>query len=195
MGTEVQSIPKIRQVYYDVYADLPTVGVATGDLGYATDRLILYRWNGAAWQAITIHSSSGTAGAIPAAANLPNGSIYFETDTGLLKQVQGGAWVNIITLTRTIGTYTGDSSANRAIPHGIGAVPSLVLIFDNTSGYDAVNYNIGASTGRIASRSTTSVFGYNVTLQSTTNFYVGNATNYTQSMNVTGNSYRWVAWS
>lgn len=92
---EYQTIPAVRRVYYDVYADLPVTGVNVGDLGFATDRLVLYRWSGAAWQALTFHCSSGTAAAIPAAANLPNGSIYFETDTAILKQVQAGAWATI----------------------------------------------------------------------------------------------------
>ena len=54
MGSEVTTIPQLRRVYYDTYANLPTVGVKTGDLGYATDLLVLYRWSGAAWQAITM---------------------------------------------------------------------------------------------------------------------------------------------
>ena len=33
------SIPNIRRTYYDTYANLPTVGLTTGTLGYATDRL------------------------------------------------------------------------------------------------------------------------------------------------------------
>jgi hypothetical protein len=93
MATETETISRIRQIYYDTYANLPTSSVTLGDLGYATDRKTLYRWSGAAWQAITIYSASGLAGAIPAAGDLPNGSIYFETDTGTLKQVQAGAWV------------------------------------------------------------------------------------------------------
>ena len=89
------TIPRLRRVYKATYANLPTTGLKAGDLGYATDRLVFYRWSSAAWEAVTIHSSSGLAANIPAAADLPNGSLYFETDTNLLKQIQSGAWATI----------------------------------------------------------------------------------------------------
>lgn len=100
---ETTTIPKIRRVFSDTYANLPTTGLRQGDLGYAIDRRVFYRWSGAAWEAITIHSSSGLAANIPAAADMPEGSLYFETDTKLLKQVQSAAWV---TLTPTKTTFT-----------------------------------------------------------------------------------------
>lgn len=109
METELQTIPKIRAVYYDTYANLPVTNLIAGDLGFATDRIVLYRWSGAAWQPVTIHSSSGTAANIPAAANLPDGSLYYETDTGLLKQVQTGAWATITSLGGS-GAIYGDGS-------------------------------------------------------------------------------------
>jgi len=51
--TKVSVIPRLREVHYDVFADFPIVGVSVGDLAYATDHEILYRWNGAAWDGIT----------------------------------------------------------------------------------------------------------------------------------------------
>jgi hypothetical protein len=51
--TEVTTIPQSIQSYYTTYAAFPTVGVKTGSLAYATDTLMLYRWDGAAWQPIT----------------------------------------------------------------------------------------------------------------------------------------------
>jgi len=95
MVSSLTPISYIRKVIYTTYASFTTGGLKPGDLAFATDRLVLYRWNGAAWQAISIHSSSGTAAAIPTAADLPNGSVYYETDTGLLKQVQSGAWASV----------------------------------------------------------------------------------------------------
>lgn len=91
MGIESTYIGRKLLVYYGTYVTFPASG-AIGDLAYATDRLVLYRWSGAAWQPITTHASSGLAVDIPTAANLPNGSLYFETDTLILKQVQAGAW-------------------------------------------------------------------------------------------------------
>nr|BEL00727.1 hypothetical protein DMOBY_05800 [Dehalococcoides mccartyi] len=96
MVDQVTVIPTVRQVYADAYASLPTTGLNTGDMGYATDRLVLYRWNGTAWSELTVYSGSGVAADIPAAINLPAGSLYYETDTGKVKQVQGGAWVTIV---------------------------------------------------------------------------------------------------
>ncbi len=51
--TELTPIPRMRAVHYDTYANLPTTGLFVGDLGYANDNLVLYRWSGAAWQAIS----------------------------------------------------------------------------------------------------------------------------------------------
>lgn len=113
---EITTIPYVRKVYYATYANLPVAGLRVGDLGYATDRLVFYRWSGAAWQSVTIHSSSGVAANIPVAADLPEGSIYYETDTLKTKQIQSGAWVEIVDntppTTRTIetGSYVGDDT-------------------------------------------------------------------------------------
>lgn len=96
MTTESRPLSYIRKCIYTTYANFPTGGLKPGDMAYATDRLVLYRWDGAAWDAMTIHSSSGAAADIPTAADLPNGSLYYETDTTLLKQVQAGAWAVIV---------------------------------------------------------------------------------------------------
>jgi len=115
--TEATTIPRIRNVYYATYANLPVTGIRVGDLSYATDRLVFYRWSGAAWQAITIHSSSGVAANIPPAANLPEGSLYAETDTGETKQIQSGAWVKIAVSSpggATIVRKTGDETVNNS---------------------------------------------------------------------------------
>ena len=107
MGTDVKEIPVIRQVFYDVYASLPSVGIRTGDLAYATDRKVLYRWNGTVWDPITFFCGSGLASAIPTASDLPDGSLYIETDTAAVKQIQSGAWVTIAYIS---GFSTGVSS-------------------------------------------------------------------------------------
>jgi len=88
-------IPKLTQIYYDTYANLPATGVKKPALAYATDRQLLYNWDGSAWQPITKFSGSGLYADIPDAANLPNGSLYYATDTRELWQVQGGVWVDI----------------------------------------------------------------------------------------------------
>ena len=102
MTTDLSPIPYTRRVWYLAYASFPATGNRIGDLAFATDRMVFYRWSGADWQPVTIHSSSGAAADIPTAADLPNGSLYFETDTGELKQVQSGAWAAITA--KLIGT-------------------------------------------------------------------------------------------
>lgn len=129
---EITTIPYVRKCFYAAYANLPTSGIRIGDLGFATDRLVLYRWSGAAWEYLTFHFSSGLAANIPTAADLPNGSCYFEEDTTLLKQVQAGAWATIAQpppSTRTIatGTYTGDGNDDRNIPTGFKCSAVLIL--------------------------------------------------------------------
>ena len=54
MADDVITIPKLRKVISTTYALLPVTGLVDGDLGFATDKLVLYRWNGVAWKAITI---------------------------------------------------------------------------------------------------------------------------------------------
>ena len=138
MTTELSPIPYTRRVWYSAFANLPATGNRIGDLAYATDRVVFYRWGGAAWQAVTIHSSSGTAAAIPTAADLPNGSLYFETDTGELKQVQAGAWAAITAiLVGTMGVLWMGLLAN--IPAG------WVLCDGGSSTYDMrERYPVGA---------------------------------------------------
>lgn len=192
-GNEITTIPRLRQVYYDTYANLPTTNLRAGDLGFATDRLVLYRWSGSAWQSINFHVSSGVAANIPTAGDLPEGSLYHETDTGKTKQVQSSAWVEITTaVVIASGTYTGDSSNNRAIPHGMGKTPKLVFIIVNQTPYyywwvligdvAGIFYNYDGADGI-----------YGVTALDATNFHVGNSSEYNISGNYTGYTYYWVA--
>lgn len=197
MAETVSSIPKILRVTYDTYALFPTSQNEVGDLAYATDRKTLYRWNGAAWQPITIYSGSGTAANIPGAATLPDGSLYYETDTALTKQIQGGVWVTIAaTMQTTSGTYTGNDGANRAIPHGLGRIPKVVIIMHSTGDY--LYHVSGAQPGAMlygywaAAVSDGGVNGIATALDAT-NFYVGHAVSYPKTANATGQTYNWFA--
>jgi len=87
------------------------------------------------------------------------------------------------------GSYVGDSSANKAITHGLGVVPKLVVIVATaTSGPGIL---IPPSCNYILI--TSSPGGYSVTAADTNLFYVGNATSYPNSMNQTGVTYYWTA--
>lgn len=87
------------------------------------------------------------------------------------------------------GSYSGDSTTNRAIPHGLGRVPKYVSIVDSVStGYIYSIIELGAITGVSSSASARQT----VTQMDATNFYVGNGTDYTRSAN-TALTYTWVA--
>ena len=94
--SRLSAIQRYTRVFSDTYANLPVTNVRTGELGYATDRRILYRWSGAAWVDLTIYSDSGAIATIPTAANLPEGSLFYATDTLELWQVQAATWMKIV---------------------------------------------------------------------------------------------------
>jgi len=87
-----------------------------------------------------------------------------------------------------VGTYTGDSTANRAIAHGLGVTPKYVTWVESGGQYVKMT---NQDPGRIHYDRSGSK--HVVTAETSTNFYVGNATNYTQSANLTATTYRWVA--
>jgi len=86
------------------------------------------------------------------------------------------------------GGYTGDSTANRAIAHGLGVTPKYVTWVESGGQYVKMT---NQDPGRIHYDRSGSK--HVVTAEDATNFYVGNATNYTQSANLTATTYRWVA--
>ena len=87
------------------------------------------------------------------------------------------------------GNYAGDNTANKAIAHGLGAIPKAVFIV--AASYQ---YQILIGYAFIRWLSTAPAYGgHAVTAPTSTNFYVGNATDYGQSANATGTTYYWVA--
>ena len=60
MKPEIEVIPHLTRVTYDVYAGFPAAGNRLGDLAFATDQRLLYYWNGVAWTAISV-SGGGSA--------------------------------------------------------------------------------------------------------------------------------------
>jgi len=89
----------------------------------------------------------------------------------------------------TSGTYTGNSSANRAIPHGLGRIPKYVTI-SNTS-IATIAYIFGNDPAKVQYAPAGASFA--VTAMTATNFYVGNATEYAQSVNLNAATYYWIA--
>lgn len=87
------------------------------------------------------------------------------------------------------GSYAGDNTANRAVAHGLGIAPKLV-IGGNSS--DATQWQI-INSGRLDILTDTLNATYAVTAADATNFYVGNAASYPNSQNAVGSTYYWVA--
>lgn len=90
----------------------------------------------------------------------------------------------------TSGSYTGNDTENRAIPHGLGAVPKLVIIRKNTGATVAIRHG---TSGFLTFQEAAVSNNKQVTLSDVTNFYVGDAANYSNSVNATGSTYEWVA--
>lgn len=88
------------------------------------------------------------------------------------------------------GTYQGDDTVQRAIPHNLGVVPQCVFI-DRSGGvyYHHIIRDIG-----IIHCWNASVNSYKTgKALDTTNFYVGNADDYDKSANKNAQRYDWFA--
>lgn len=88
----------------------------------------------------------------------------------------------------TTGTYSGDDTENRAIPHGLGVTPKLVVIH-------GVNVDAGRFHGVIFNADEQWVYSgdyITVTPWTTTNFYVSTV-GAVNNLNVSGRTYYWVA--
>jgi hypothetical protein len=88
------------------------------------------------------------------------------------------------------GSYTGDNTTNRAIPHGLGNTPKIIFI--TGTHIDLGTLRIDASEGYVRSIEDASTHRLDVTDPDTTNFYVGNPSDYGHSANG-GFTYYWVA--
>jgi len=105
----------------------------------------------------------------------------------------------------TTGTYTGNGTANRAITHGLGSIPKVVLIQNQTDTSYLYYYMIFPGFGYIlgfrlsaGSWSGQSNILYLVVTQiNSSYFYVGNSSdsNYIFTANTNNKIYRWVAFA
>lgn len=93
-----------------------------------------------------------------------------------------------VRLITTTGSYTGDNTDDRAIAHGLGHLPSLVVIVQ-TNG--AIVYLVYKDEGAI--RCVTTPTYTNVQGADATYFYVGDVINYTLTANFGGQGYKWAA--
>lgn len=118
-----------------------------------------------------------------------------DDNVGLLLMFQGAGVSPAGRWRVTSGSYTGDSTANRAIAHGQPITPKIVFIFNHT----IVGYFYVITTNLAAIREYQLLGANNegqewaVTAMDADNFYVGNALNYQKSANVnTPETYYWV---
>lgn len=84
------------------------------------------------------------------------------------------------------GNYGGNNTVNRAIAHGLGVTPKVIIW--QASQEVLVEVQPGTIAEVIATEG-----AQTVTAPDATNFFVGNATNYFQSANANGTTYYWVA--
>ena len=90
----------------------------------------------------------------------------------------------------TIGSFVGDDSANRCIPHGLGVTPKIV-VFHN--GVDVRGHIIQGAAIIEGKDNAAGGGAYAVTAMDSTNFYVGNAGNLWFSANVSARTHYWCA--
>lgn len=107
-------IQRLRRVTYDTYANFPTDN-RRGDLAYATDQLVLYRWSGSAWQSIAIENSGeGHISILPHNyQSIGAGTWVWVVDTGVITNgrfTNEGANADLDNITYqvylAVGTYT-----------------------------------------------------------------------------------------
>lgn len=89
------------------------------------------------------------------------------------------------------GTYTGNNGVNRAIPHGLGVVPKIVII---TISNGTFWFRIHGSRAIISYCENTPAMGsHGVTIPDAASFYVGNAGSQVQSANANATDFDWIA--
>lgn len=126
---------------------------------------------------------------LDALTGLREEDLGYGTDTGTLYRWSGTAWETVTAPSLVSdGQYTGDGTANRAIPHGLGATPKIVFI--NLPGYYRCIYDLVDSVRYVSNNA---LGAHAVTAMDSTNFYVGNAAEYNQSGNQNASTYTWVA--
>ncbi|MBU2685588.1 MAG: hypothetical protein KKF27_20295, partial [Gammaproteobacteria bacterium] len=90
------------------------------------------------------------------------------------------------------GTYAGNNTVNRAVAHGLSSTPNFIIIQDITAG-EFWHRVSGTKLYTLQMAGTLGNTNYTVTAIDGTNFYVGNASDYTQSANLTGKTYAFIA--
>lgn len=127
----------------------------------------------------------GAGAGVPARLPAGNDGQLLQADS---TQPLGLRWGSIVGVKMTSGLYTGDGTQNRAVPHGLGIVPKLVLVqmWKNTNLYST--YLQIPDIGRFIQ-----IGGSNtgtVTPMDAVNIYVGDSS---YAVNSSSYNYRWYA--
>lgn len=138
---------------------------------------------------------------LDALTDLKDEDLAYGTDTLILYRQNGNGAANWEAITPDPATlsknatcsYTGNDTVNRAIAHGLGRTPKIIVGALYVSSGEAYIYIIISGLNYIIHNRSTTAGGLAVTAPDATNFYVGNATEYTYSANHTGETYYWVA--
>lgn len=91
------------------------------------------------------------------------------------------------------GNYTGDDSANRSIPHGVGSTPALVIIICRTETFHYFLNSGNPTKLRYINAATPTEGNKTVTAMDSTNFYVGDGATHDASANKNTIVYDWIA--
>jgi len=95
------------------------------------------------------------------------------------------------------GTFVGDNTANRAIPHSLGKTPQIVVLSETTgitTGHIFVIIRGRAYIFCAGSLAAGGESGFHaITIPDNINFHVGNVANYHTSANFGTRAYYWVA--
>ena len=140
---ELQLIQKQRAVYYDTFANLPVVGVSIGDLGYATDTYILYRWSGAAWQSISTYTTIPSGLIVMwhgTLANIPSGYVLCDGNNSTPNLLDRFIQSVPDALTDPSGTGGADSKTTENHLHSQPTHTHTGTTNNNTATYSVQNY-------------------------------------------------------
>lgn len=97
------------------------------------------------------------------------------------------------------GSYTGNNTANRAIAHGLGVTPKLVVIISITNAkaligiLNPLDASITSGSEFAAAGAAPQINTYPVTAMNTTNFYVGHSGDMYLAANSNTCTYKWFA--
>ena len=89
------------------------------------------------------------------------------------------------------GNFIGDSTVNRAIPHGLGKKPKVVFFY--SSAVDRIGGILEDGIIWVKEGDQMALVEIAVSVADATNIYVGNATDYDDSFNYTGRTQHWYA--